>query len=94
MKKMKIHSRLNLINVYMRDKSINPELTSKVNAYLNNYYYAKNLRERDAEAEIIGELTPALKKELFYQSYQAIFGHKYFRHTNINLKEIICCVIK
>lgn len=46
MKKIKIHSRLNLINVYMRDKAISPEVTSKVNAYLNNYYYAKNLRER------------------------------------------------
>jgi hypothetical protein len=37
-------------------------LTERVNAYLNNYYYAKNLREKDLEAEIIGELTPALKK--------------------------------
>ena len=31
----------------MRDKDIQGELTSKVNAYLNNYYYSKNLRERD-----------------------------------------------
>lgn len=45
-KKVKIHSRLNIINLYMRDKEISPELTSRVNAYLNNYYYAKNLRER------------------------------------------------
>lgn len=86
MKKMKIHSRLNLINVYMRDKAISPEVTSKVNAYLNNYYYAKNLRERETEAEIIGELTPALRKELFYQSYSSLFSHQYFKTTNINLK--------
>jgi potassium voltage-gated channel Eag-related subfamily H protein 1/potassium voltage-gated channel Eag-related subfamily H protein 5 len=46
-KKSKIHSRLNLINLYMRDKEISPELTSRVNAYLNNYYYSKNLRERE-----------------------------------------------
>ena len=30
----------------MRDKEIGPELNSKVNGYLINYYYAKNLRER------------------------------------------------
>ena len=94
MKKMKIHSRLNLINVYMRDKAISPEVTSKVNAYLNNYYYAKNLRERETEAEIIGELTPALRKELFYQSYSSLFSHQYFKATNISLKENICEFVK
>lgn len=94
MKKMKIHSRLNLINVYMRDKAISPDVTSKVNAYLNNYYYAKNLRERETEAEIIGELTPALRKELFYQSYSSLFSHQYFKSTNISLKENICEFVK
>ena len=78
----------------MRDKEIGPELTSRVNAYLNNYYYAKNLRERDMENEIIGELTPALRKELFYQSYSHLFNHKYFSRTNVNLKENICCMVK
>jgi hypothetical protein len=75
---MKIHTRLNIINLYMRDKQIGPELMSRINAYLNNYYYAKNLRERETEAEIIGELTPALRKELYYQSYSVMFTHKLF----------------
>lgn len=65
-KKIKIHTRLNTINIYMRDKDIKSDLTNRINGYLTNYYYAKNLRQRDIEAEIIGELTPSLKRELFY----------------------------
>lgn len=38
---------MNIINVYMRDKSIDPVLKSKINAYLAHYYNTKNLRERD-----------------------------------------------
>lgn len=33
----------------MRDKEIGAELNAKINGYLNNYYYAKNLREREIE---------------------------------------------
>ena len=58
---------------------------SRINAYLNNYYYAKNLREREIEAEIIGELTPALKKELYYQSYSVIFSHRLFSSMSDDL---------
>lgn len=46
------------------------------------------------EAEIIGELTPSLRKELFYQSYSIIFSHQYFKDTNVNLIENICCSVK
>jgi hypothetical protein len=45
-KKIKIHSRLNTINVYMRDKEIGSDLIHRVNGYLTNYYHAKNLREK------------------------------------------------
>jgi hypothetical protein len=31
----------------MRDKGIGPDLTSRIDGYLTNYYYAKNLREKD-----------------------------------------------
>lgn len=34
----------------MRDKGIGEDLTAKVNAYLTNYYMAKNLRQRDLES--------------------------------------------
>ena len=43
-KKSKIHSRMNVINVYMRDKNVSPELKSHVNAYLSHFYHTKNLR--------------------------------------------------
>lgn len=49
-KKIKIHTRLNTINIYMRDKDIKSDLTDRINGYLTNYYYAKNLRQRDIEA--------------------------------------------
>ncbi len=77
-KKFKIHTRLNTINIYMRDKEIGSDLTNRINGYLNNYYYAKNLRQRDLEGEIIGELTPSLKRELFFESYSIVMNHRFF----------------
>jgi hypothetical protein len=49
-KKLKIHSRLSTINVYMRDKDIGVDLIHRVNGYLTNYYQARNLRQKDIEA--------------------------------------------
>lgn len=46
-KKTRINARLTTINIYMRDKGISAELNSRINGYLTNYYYAKNLRERE-----------------------------------------------
>jgi hypothetical protein len=65
-KKNKIHNRLNIINIYMRDKNISLGLKSRINAYLAHFYHTKNLREKELENEIIGELTPSLRKELFF----------------------------
>lgn len=37
---------MNVINVYMRDKNIDGELRSRVNAYLYHFYHKKSLREK------------------------------------------------
>jgi hypothetical protein len=37
------------------------------------------------EAQIIAELTPSLRKEVFYQSYSALFSQRYFERTKIIL---------
>ena len=61
-KKSKIRGRMNIINVYMRDKNVDIDLKSRINAYLSHFYHTKNLREKEMENEIISELTPSLKK--------------------------------
>lgn len=48
-KKMTIHARMNVINVYMRDKNVSESLKSRVNAYLSHFYHTKNLRSKDLE---------------------------------------------
>lgn len=53
-KKNKIHSRMKVMNVYMRDKNISTNLKSRINAYLSHFYHTKNLREKELESEIIG----------------------------------------
>lgn len=35
---------MNIINVYMRDKSVSDDLKSRINAYLSHFYHTKNLR--------------------------------------------------
>lgn len=57
---------MNVINVYMRDKNVGPEIKSRVNAYLSHFYHTKNLREKELEHEIISDLTPSLRKELYF----------------------------
>jgi potassium voltage-gated channel Eag-related subfamily H protein 1/potassium voltage-gated channel Eag-related subfamily H protein 5 len=42
----KIHSKLNVINVYMRDKNVGTNLKSRVNSYLSHFYHTKNLRQK------------------------------------------------
>ena len=46
-KKVAIHTRINTINIYMRDKNVSIGLKSKVNAYLSHFYHTKNLRSKD-----------------------------------------------
>lgn len=48
-KKIKIHGRMNIMNVYMRDKNVSENLKSRVNAYLSHFYHTKNLREKELE---------------------------------------------
>lgn len=50
----------------MRDKNVGPEIKSRVNAYLSHFYHTKNLREKELEHEIISDLTPSLRKELYF----------------------------
>jgi potassium voltage-gated channel Eag-related subfamily H protein 1/potassium voltage-gated channel Eag-related subfamily H protein 5 len=74
----KIHFRLNIINVYMRDKNVSSNLKSRVNSYLSHFYYTKNLREKELEGEIISELTPSLRSELCFESYGCVFKKQEF----------------
>jgi potassium voltage-gated channel Eag-related subfamily H protein 1/potassium voltage-gated channel Eag-related subfamily H protein 5 len=74
----KIHSRLNIINVYMRDKNVSSNLKSRVNSYLSHFYHTKNLREKELESEVMSELTPSLRSELCYESYGCVFKTQEF----------------
>ena len=72
-KKDIIRYRINVMNRYMRDRGITVPLKSKVNAYLAHFYHTKNVRDKELEKEILLELTPSLKRELFYEIYGFIF---------------------
>ncbi len=73
-----IHTRINTINRYMRDKGISHTLKSKVNAYLGYYYHTKNLRHRELEEEVIQELTPSLRRQIYYESFGFLFRSSSF----------------
>ena len=84
-RKEHMRHRITTINLYMRDKGVAENTKARVNAYLTNYYRAKNLRERDLESEIIGELTPSLRRQLHIESYQPLFMHPFFATMNPTL---------
>lgn len=46
-KKKKIHNRINIMNIYMRDKNVGVNLKSRINAYLSHFYHTKNVREKE-----------------------------------------------
>ena len=78
-KKARIGSRMNVINLYMRDKNVEPKLRSRVNAYLYHFYHTKGFRQKELEGEILAELTPSLRTEIYFQAYGFMFKkHSFF----------------
>lgn len=72
-KREKYQKKYNIINRFMRDKSIKSEIRSRVNAYLAHFYKHEKLRDAELENEVIRELAPGLRDELYMDTYGFIF---------------------
>ncbi|KAL4465902.1 hypothetical protein ABPG74_004139 [Tetrahymena malaccensis] len=67
---------MNAINRYMRDKGIDPQLSKKINGYLDFVWKDTKSREDDKEKKIIQSLPQNLKLQLIYQA-NSFFFQKY-----------------
>ncbi|KAL4494053.1 hypothetical protein ABPG72_016009 [Tetrahymena utriculariae] len=67
---------MNAMNRYMRDKGIDPQLSKKINGYLDFVWKDTKSREDDKEKKIIQSLPQNLKLQLVYQA-NSFFFQKY-----------------
>ncbi|EAR87356.2 cyclic nucleotide-binding domain protein (macronuclear) [Tetrahymena thermophila SB210] len=81
---------MNAMNRYMRDKGIDPQLSKKINGYLDFVWKDTKSREDDKEKKIIQSLPQNLKLQLIYQANSFFFKkYEWSKHFSYGFLQLL-----
>lgn len=63
------------IHRFMRDKQVSPTLKSRINSYLEEFWYQEGARDFGLETKVIELLGPELRQQLLHEAYGPFLRH-------------------